>query len=165
MREFLAFDLGAESGRAMRASLRGGVLTLAEVHRFPNGTVRDNGSQRWDLYRLWREMWAALRQCKCCTPREHRSRCLGLRLRPAARGRHAGRAESLNESARPRRDSREWGTGTRSVRVRVAAHARGRFHWPTVKRASCSTAPFAARSSTRQSPARAGLTVIWLYAR
>jgi len=25
--------------------------------------VRDNGSQRWDLYRLWREMRAALRQC------------------------------------------------------------------------------------------------------
>jgi rhamnulokinase len=63
MREFLAFDLGAESGRAMRASLRGGVLTLAEVCRFPNGPVRDNGSQRWDLYRLWREMRAALSQC------------------------------------------------------------------------------------------------------
>ena len=47
----------------MRASLRGGVLTLAEVHRFPKVPVRDNGSQRWDLYRLWREMRAALRQC------------------------------------------------------------------------------------------------------
>src|SRR5262245_4818436 len=63
MKEFLAFDLGAESGRAMRASLRGDVLTLAEVCRFPNGPVRDNGSQRWDLFRLWREMRAALGQC------------------------------------------------------------------------------------------------------
>src|SRR5262245_6481355 len=64
MKEFLAFDLGAESGRAMRASLRGGVLALTEVCRFPNGPVRDNGSQRWDLYRLWREMRAALSQCR-----------------------------------------------------------------------------------------------------
>ena len=59
-RDFLAFDLGAESGRAMRASLRGGVITLADVYRFPNGPVRDNGSLRWDIDRLWREMQTAL---------------------------------------------------------------------------------------------------------
>jgi rhamnulokinase len=59
-RDFLAFDLGAESGRAMRASLRGGVITLAEMYRFPNGPVRDNGSLRWDIYRLWREMQSVL---------------------------------------------------------------------------------------------------------
>ena len=46
----------------MRASLRSGVLTLNEVCRFPNGPVRDNGSLRWDLHRLWREMKAALAQ-------------------------------------------------------------------------------------------------------
>jgi rhamnulokinase len=62
-RNFLAFDLGAESGRAMRASLHGGVITLAEVCRFPNGHVRDNGSLRWDIYGLWREMQGALGQC------------------------------------------------------------------------------------------------------
>jgi rhamnulokinase len=60
--EFLAFDLGAESGRAMRASLRAGVITLSEVCRFPNGPVRDNGSLRWDIHRLWSEMKAALEQ-------------------------------------------------------------------------------------------------------
>ena len=59
-RDYLAFDLGAESGRAMRASLRSGVLTLSEVCRFPNGPVRDNGSLRWDIHRLWHEMKAAL---------------------------------------------------------------------------------------------------------
>ena len=58
--EFLAFDLGAESGRAMRASLHTGTLALAEVHRFPNAPVRDNGSLRWDIHRVWREMQAAL---------------------------------------------------------------------------------------------------------
>jgi rhamnulokinase len=58
--EFLAFDLGAESGRAMRASLKNGVLALTEVCRFPNGPVRDHGSLRWDIHRAWREMRAAL---------------------------------------------------------------------------------------------------------
>jgi rhamnulokinase len=62
-RDYLAFDLGAESGRAMRASLRAGVVTLAEVCRFPNGPVRDNGSLRWDIYRLWHEMRLALAGC------------------------------------------------------------------------------------------------------
>src|SRR5688572_17311036 len=40
----------------MRASLRSGVPTLKEISRFPNGPVRDNGSLRWDMYRLWEEM-------------------------------------------------------------------------------------------------------------
>ena len=62
-RNFLAFDLGAESGRAIRASLHDGVITLAEVCRFPNGPVRDNGSLRWDIYRLWHEMRVALARC------------------------------------------------------------------------------------------------------
>jgi len=60
VKEFLAFDIGAESGRALCGSLTGGVLTLTDVCRFPNEAVRDNGSQRWDLDRLWQEMRAAL---------------------------------------------------------------------------------------------------------
>jgi rhamnulokinase len=57
--EFLAFDLGAESGRAMRASLRNGTLAVSEVYRFPNGPVRDNGSLRWDMARVTREFQSA----------------------------------------------------------------------------------------------------------
>ena len=53
----------------MRASLRGGVITLAEVSRFPNKPVRDNGSLRWDIDGLWREMRNALGSC-CDTPLE-----------------------------------------------------------------------------------------------
>ena len=60
MKEFLAFDIGAESGRAIRGSLKGGTLGLTEVCRFANGPVRDNGSQRWDIHRVWREMQGAL---------------------------------------------------------------------------------------------------------
>src|SRR5262245_24436295 len=48
MARFLAFDLGAESGRAMTAHLRAGVLDLAEVARFPNEPVRVDGSLYWD---------------------------------------------------------------------------------------------------------------------
>ena len=54
--DFLAFDLGAESGRAMIGRLRSGILSLDEVHRFPNEPVRSNGTLRWDIGRLWSEM-------------------------------------------------------------------------------------------------------------
>jgi len=53
---FLAIDLGAESGRAMLGQLRTGVLSLDEICRFPNGPVRDNGSLRGDINRLWSEI-------------------------------------------------------------------------------------------------------------
>ena len=53
---FLAFDLGAESGRAMLGRLRGGVLDVREIHRFANEPVRQNGSLQWDILRLWLEM-------------------------------------------------------------------------------------------------------------
>jgi rhamnulokinase len=53
---FLAIDLGAESGRAMLGRLGAGVLSLDEICRFPNGPVRDNGSLRWDIHRLWSEI-------------------------------------------------------------------------------------------------------------
>lgn len=46
---FLAFDLGAESGRAMSGRLRAGVLDLTEVCRFPNEPLRERGSLHWDI--------------------------------------------------------------------------------------------------------------------
>ena len=59
-RQFLAFDLGAESGRAMLGRLRSGLLEITEVHRFPNEPVRQNGSLQWDVLRLWLEITRAL---------------------------------------------------------------------------------------------------------
>jgi rhamnulokinase len=58
--EYLAFDLGAESGRAMLGRLRSGVLDLSEVHRFPNQPVSDHGSLRWNVHGLWSEMQRSL---------------------------------------------------------------------------------------------------------
>jgi rhamnulokinase len=57
---FLAFDLGAESGRAISGRLRSGVLDVTEVCRFANEPVRDNGSLYWDMLRLWLDMRRAL---------------------------------------------------------------------------------------------------------
>jgi rhamnulokinase len=57
---FLAFDLGAESGRAMSADLRSGVLGLSEVARFANEPVRIDGSLYWDAPQLWLHIERAL---------------------------------------------------------------------------------------------------------
>ncbi len=57
---FLAIDLGAESGRAVLAHVRSGLLTTEEVHRFPNEPVEYAGSLHWDVPRLWFEVRRAL---------------------------------------------------------------------------------------------------------
>lgn len=64
MARFLAFDLGAESGRAMVGHLSGGRLELQSLHRFANVPRRLNGTLRWDVDALWREMRGAL----ACAP-------------------------------------------------------------------------------------------------
>ncbi|HUV03840.1 MAG TPA: rhamnulokinase family protein [Armatimonadota bacterium] len=59
--KFLAFDLGAESGRAVMGLLGGGKLRLADVHRFANGGVSIGDSMYWDVLRLFDEMKRGLR--------------------------------------------------------------------------------------------------------
>ncbi len=54
--DYLAFDLGAESGRAILGRLQSGVLTVSEVHRFLNEPVQSRGELHWDVLRLWHEM-------------------------------------------------------------------------------------------------------------
>jgi rhamnulokinase len=54
--KFLAFDLGAESGRAVVGHLRDDRLRLKEIHRFPNGPVQVLDSLHWDVLRLWSEI-------------------------------------------------------------------------------------------------------------
>jgi rhamnulokinase len=56
MAKFLAFDLGAESGRAVVGHLVDKGLRLEEIHRFPNGPVRVLDSLHWDVLRLWAEV-------------------------------------------------------------------------------------------------------------
>jgi len=71
---FLAFDLGAESGRAISARLRSGVLELAEICRFPNEPVRVDGSLYWDMPRLWLQMQRTLERL----PRSERFDSIGV---------------------------------------------------------------------------------------
>lgn len=53
---FLAIDLGAESGRAMLARFDGQRLQLSEIHRFSNGPVYLPDGMHWDVLRLWTEI-------------------------------------------------------------------------------------------------------------
>lgn len=60
--DYLALDLGAESGRGLLGRFDGDRLTLDEIHRFPNGPVRMLDTIYWDLPRLFDEMKTALRK-------------------------------------------------------------------------------------------------------
>ena len=53
---YLAFDLGAESGRAVVGRFDGNKLELSTAHRFPNGPVKVLGSLYWDVLRLFSEL-------------------------------------------------------------------------------------------------------------
>jgi rhamnulokinase len=59
---FLAFDLGAESGRALLGILANGRLQLEEIHRFTNPTGRMNHHLHWNLLAQWEELKTGLRQ-------------------------------------------------------------------------------------------------------
>src|SRR6516162_4932812 len=56
MAHFLAFDFGAESGRALMGTLHGAKLEVEDIHRFPNTPVRVPGALYWDTLRLWAEI-------------------------------------------------------------------------------------------------------------
>jgi rhamnulokinase len=53
---FLAFDLGAESGRAMLGSLENGQIRLTELHRFPSRLIRCQHHLHWNVYYLFEEI-------------------------------------------------------------------------------------------------------------
>ena len=53
---YLAFDLGAESGRVVVGRFDGEKLELTTVSRFPNEPVRVFDSLYWDVLHLFREI-------------------------------------------------------------------------------------------------------------
>jgi rhamnulokinase len=59
--EYLAVDLGAESGRVMAGHFDGARVTLQELHRFPNVPVRLPDGLHWNTLGMFREMLAGLR--------------------------------------------------------------------------------------------------------
>ena len=60
--DYLALDLGAESGRGVVGRFDGDRLTLNEIHRFPNGPVRALDTLYWDALRLFDAMKTTLGQ-------------------------------------------------------------------------------------------------------
>lgn len=61
MSDYLAVDLGAESGRVMLGRLSGERLALEELHRFPNQPVQLPSGLYWDAFRLFYEIVVGLR--------------------------------------------------------------------------------------------------------
>jgi len=64
---YVAFDLGAESGRAMLASIHGEGdeqrIELDEAHRFSNNIMQLPNGFHWDLTSLWLQMLEGLSKC------------------------------------------------------------------------------------------------------
>ncbi len=65
---FIAFDLGAESGRTILGTLADQRLHIQEVTRFPNEMQSFEGHLHWDIHRLFREMKSGLRACVSAHP-------------------------------------------------------------------------------------------------
>lgn len=66
--DYLAVDLGADSGRALLAGFDGERMSLEEIHRFPNVPVRA-GTLHWDALRLFHEVKRSL--AKAARESEH----------------------------------------------------------------------------------------------
>jgi rhamnulokinase len=60
---FLAFDIGATSGRAMLGTLAGDKFEMQEIHRFPNAIMELHGKYYWNVYKLYEALKESL--CIC----------------------------------------------------------------------------------------------------
>ena len=52
-KNFLAFDCGATSGRAVLATFADGAFDMKEVYRFPSGIIELNGKYYWDILAIY----------------------------------------------------------------------------------------------------------------
>jgi rhamnulokinase len=59
--KYIAFDLGAESGRAILGLFDGHKLHIKEIHRFPNIPVTIQGHLHWDVTTLFKEIKTGLK--------------------------------------------------------------------------------------------------------
>jgi rhamnulokinase len=59
---YLACDLGAESGRVIVGTIEGEKVSLQEIHRFANVPKRDHGSLQWNIPNLILELKEGLRK-------------------------------------------------------------------------------------------------------
>lgn len=64
MKNVLAFDIGASSGRAILGTFDGATIRTKEIHRFLNEPVMVNGTMYWDVLRLLHELKQGLVKAK-----------------------------------------------------------------------------------------------------
>ena len=67
-KNYLAFDLGASSGRAILGTIEDGKISLKELHRFANGPVSINGGLFWNILGLFSELKVGLAKALQETP-------------------------------------------------------------------------------------------------
>ena len=60
---YLAFDLGASSGRGVLGILEKEKISLKEVNRFYNGMTTIHGEYHWDFLRLFDEIKRGITEC------------------------------------------------------------------------------------------------------
>lgn len=60
---FLAFDLGASSGRAMLGTIADNKLKIQEIHRFENRMVEIDNHFYWNIFSIFDELKTGLRKC------------------------------------------------------------------------------------------------------
>ena len=60
---FLAFDIGATSGRAVLVILINGKFEMRAIHRFPNNLLELHGKYYWNIYNLYEELKKSLSLC------------------------------------------------------------------------------------------------------
>ncbi len=65
---YVAFDLGASSGRALLGSLEADRLDIIELHRFPNGPVQLPSGLHWNILDLWTQIMQGLRAAASHNP-------------------------------------------------------------------------------------------------
>ncbi|MFP4288954.1 MAG: rhamnulokinase [Bacteroidales bacterium] len=59
---YLAFDFGAESGKAVAGSIQNKKLEFREIYRFPTGLLQLNDHYFWNVYRFYEEIIRSLKQ-------------------------------------------------------------------------------------------------------
>lgn len=60
--KYVAFDLGASSGKLFDGEIRGGKLCVEPLYGFPNGIVCLKDGMYWDFMRIYSELCAGLRK-------------------------------------------------------------------------------------------------------
>ena len=60
---FLAFDLGATSGRSILGTLKGDHFEMRELTRFPNEIMELHGKYYWDIFSLYKSLKEGLKEC------------------------------------------------------------------------------------------------------